>query len=363
MIDDNSIWDIMPEGVNDLESLNQSETNEDVDSQVEESYEEPSYEDLSPDDVAEYEETSEETPDNDEQEYTDEGDDEYSAYGSLMNALVNDGLINYDENKEYEDSEEGFKSLLNDAFESSKQEAVQDFYNSLPKEVKDVMNIVSNGGRVDDYFDLNQDIDYDNIDLEDVQTQRNLVEDYLLLLGLSDEEISDKIKLYENNNILSNEAVTAKNKLKANQASSKEEFIKEQKRKEENERIEYEQEVSQFKNEVLNTTSIKNFPINKKEASKLWDYITEPVNEDGLTAFQLDDTPEDRLFYAWFKMNNFNKDVLQLKERSKQVVKLKKELSNYSSSNSSNTGRMNERQIEDSSQFMIPDWFGSKDNN
>jgi hypothetical protein len=75
---------------------------------------------------------------------------------------------------------------------------------------------VKRGGRFEDFYQTQQRaISYDNLDMEDESTQKQVVRNYYKLQGMSDEQINRRIERYEDADMLEDEATDAVGYLKA----------------------------------------------------------------------------------------------------------------------------------------------------
>jgi hypothetical protein len=80
--------------------------------------------------------------------------------------LINDGVLKYDESKEYEDSPEGVKELIQDNINSG----IEAWKNQYAPEVLEIMDHIKNGGSIDDFIQLEQEgPDYEKVDIENVE--------------------------------------------------------------------------------------------------------------------------------------------------------------------------------------------------
>ena len=80
------------------------------------------------------------------------------------------------------------------------------------------------------------------------------------------------------------------------------------------------------------TREIAGFKVTEGKAKKLYDFITKE-DKDGKSEFDKKDTAENRLLYAYFAMEGFDKNKLSKEIATKQSRTLKKKLSRFSDTN------------------------------
>lgn len=164
--------------------------------------------------------------------------------------------------------------------------------NSVPEyadeRVQALDNYIKNGGRFEDFYAAQQQqINYDNIDLENENNQRTVIRDLLKASGYSDSQINAKIDRYESADMLEEEAEDALSRLKV---------IKQQ----ETERLQRQQEVARRRQEeesraffdavsadINNLTNIRGINIPKEDRKALFEYIFK-TDANGLSQYQKD---------------------------------------------------------------------------
>lgn len=262
------------------------------------------------------------------------GADEPTGFESLFEELVNEGAVEFDPEKEYEPTTKGLKDLINETAEKRSKLAVEEYLNKLPGDAKKLVDILEKGGSVEDYVSMSNQIDFSKVPLEDKdgnpleRNQMHLVEDWMKIQGYEEDEIEKRLAKFKEAGLLTEEAEIAKKKLSAWQQKENESLIARKELEKNQKEQQRTQEAEKFKNTVLGTTEIAGFKITKTQAEKLYDYITKP-NKEGKTQFQADDNEQNRLLYAYFAMNKFNKEALSKEIATKQAIKLKKGLSQF----------------------------------
>ncbi len=264
-----------------------------------------------------------------------------AGYYDLAQGLVSEDLLTFDEEKEYDfESEAGLKELITETVTKRSEEAINKFKEDLGEEAQKLLNVLEKGGSVNDYVKMEQQIDFANVPLADSdgndyqKNQMYLVEDWMKVQGYEEEEIKEMVNDYLESGMLKKQATIAQKKLASWQTKQNETLLA-QKEKEQAESARLEQEAAEnFREAVVNTREIAGFQITEGKAKKLYDYITKK-DKDGKSKFDKEDTPENRLLYAYFAMEGFDKEKLSKEVAAKQARSLKKKLSRYSDKNTS----------------------------
>lgn len=147
---------------------------------------------------------------------------------------------------------------------------------------------VKNGGRFEDFYAAQQQqMNYENIDLDDETNQRTVIRDLLKANGYTDEQINAKIERYESADMLEEEAEDALSRLKV---------IKQQEtamlqQQQEAAMKQREEETKAFFNSMYTSikdlNNIRGISIPKEDRKQLLDYIFKQ-DADGLTQYQKD---------------------------------------------------------------------------
>ena len=286
---------------------------------------------------AEIEEESEE-----DAPVNDDSNREITPIQEMMENFAGSGVLEFDEDSEYEPSEEGLKSLIKETVERKSQDAITDFKQSLPEQATQLLEVLERGGSVEDFNAMQSQVDFSQVDLSSERNQGYLIEDWMKLQGFEDLEIKDRIESFKDAGILQKEAALAQKKLHENKLHADQKLLEkiEADKKAYEERIE--KESIEFKESVLNIREIQGFTLTEKKAKKLYEFITKP-NKEGRTKFQEMDSEENRLLYAMFAMDGFDKSKLSEQVASKQAIKLRKKLNNYQDRNVNPKGQQNRK--------------------
>lgn len=253
---------------------------------------------------------------------------------SIVNSLVTDSILLFDEEKEYDSSISGLKVLIQETISKKEKDFEASYKAKLGEEGAALIEILENGGTIDDYLNSSKQIDFADVPLIDAKgnvLEENLtylIEDWLNIQGYSKEEIEEVIESYKEKDLLEKQGEMAKKKLVAWQEES---IVKREKAKElEIERVKQETIESsiKFEKDVTSVRELAGFKITEEKAKALHTFITKP-SKSGKTGLQEKDTFNNRLLFAYLAMEDFNKDKLTRDVATKQAIKLKKALSNF----------------------------------
>lgn len=152
---------------------------------------------------------------------------------------------------------------------------------------------VKNGGKFEDFYQTQQQqLSYDNLDMEDESNQKAVVTELLKYSGYTDEQIRNKISRYEDADMLEDESTDALERLK----QIKQRELEYQQQQQEMYIRQQEEQNKQFYdncvNEINSLTSIRGVQIPKEDRRKLMDYIFK-VDQNGISEFQKDYNNQD----------------------------------------------------------------------
>lgn len=188
---------------------------------------------------------------------------------------------------EFADDEEKPKTIesLIDYFQQMIEEESKPQYSS--KEIEDLDNFVKQGGKLQDYLQIDAEIDLDSINIEDESAQKAVVRALLKEKGFSSKQIEKKITKYEDAGLLEDEAEDAIEDLKEIKELKKKQLLEQQ----EKAYKQYQANQQNFYNnvvaEIKNLKNIRGISIPEKDKRELIDYIFKP-GSDGRTKYQTD---------------------------------------------------------------------------
>lgn len=177
-------------------------------------------------------------------------------------------------------SVESFVEYLKSAVESS---SVPSYAND---DVAALDEYVKAGGKIEDYLSgAKLDVDYDSLDLSDVNTQKLVIEELMTNQGLSATQIRRKIEKYEDADLLQDEATDAIESLKEIKDENKKALLAEQKKEHDSTIKQQQTFYTNVVGEIEALTDVRGIKIPKEDKKTLMDYIFK-VESDGKTKYQ-----------------------------------------------------------------------------
>lgn len=229
------------------------------------------------------EEEEEDTVDDDVNDEDDnDGDEEKStAVSALFDAIAEELGWEFEEDEEKPTSVES----LVEYFKNVIQENSTPEYAS--EEVAEIDEFVRNGGKLEEYFSVTPDIDYENFDTTIESNQKQIVRMLLTEKGYNDKQINRKIEKYEDAGILEDEAEDALESMKEIEQTKKEQLLEQQKKQNEK-MVENQQKfVESVVGEIKGLNDIRGIKIPDKDRKELLAYIFK-ADANGVTQYQKD---------------------------------------------------------------------------
>lgn len=229
-------------------------------------------------------------PDTKKEEDTDDDDDDTDTDDTTDNNTVTTFFEAISEKMGWELGED-------DEVPSTPEELVDYFQavieeNSVPQyaseEVEALDNFVKNGGNLRDYFEIESELDLNEISIEDDEVNQKLVlKEFLKEKGFSTKQIDKKLTKYEDAGLLEDEAEDALEALKEIKEQKKQQLLKDQ---ENQAKAAAKRQQEYFQNvvtEIKGMDNIRGIKIPEKDKQVLLEYIFKP-DADGMTKFQKD---------------------------------------------------------------------------
>lgn len=194
------------------------------------------------------------------------------------------------------------ESLI-DYFQNKIEEESKPEYAS--EEIEALDNFVKQGGNIRDYFQIDAELDLDNIDMDDEINQKRVIKELLKEKGFNENRINKMITKYEDAGILEDEAEDAIEDLKEIKEQKKEKLLAYQKKQYEQYKAQQLQFYNNVVDEIKGLKNIRGIAIPEKDKRVLIDYILKP-DTDGKTKYQKDYAKggvKNLIESAYFTMN------------------------------------------------------------
>lgn len=287
---------------NNKKPFEENEEEEEIDDDIKDNKDDEEETDDNKDDKDDDEEEADDDENNEEgNEGEDDNKDEDLAseqVTAFFDAISENLGWEFDEDEEKPKTVEELIDYITDVIEE----------NSTPEfasdDVKAINEYVANGGDIEKYFSVvNTEIDYDDIDLDDVSVQKSVLKEFLKEKGHSDKMIQKKLDKYEEAGILQDEAEDAAEEMKIIKEEKKKALLETQKKNHEA----YIKQQQNFYNSVVkeieDLKDIRGIKIPKEDKKQLLNYIFK-LDSDGRSQYQKDYAKTNRnlIESAYFTM-------------------------------------------------------------
>lgn len=213
---------------------------------------------------------------------TEETDDDTNAVSAFFGVMAEKMGWDIDEEDEIPSTPEE----LVDYFQSVIEE------NSVPQyaseEVEALDNFVKNGGNLRDYFEIDGELDLEEISIEDDEVNQKLVvKEFLKEKGFNAKQIEKKLSKYEDAGLLEDEAEDALEALKEIKEQKKQQLLKDQENQAKAAAKRQQEYFNSVVNEIKGMDDIRGIKIPEKDKKALLEYIFKP-DAEGKTQYQKD---------------------------------------------------------------------------
>lgn len=141
------------------------------------------------------------------------------------------------------------------------------------EEVEALDNFVKNGGKLKDYFQIDSDLNLEDLDITDEVNQKAVLKQFLKEKGFSAASIEKKLTKYEDAGLLEDESEDALEALKEMRADQKQELLKNQEKAAQKAEKDQREFLNTVVNEIKGLNNIRGVNIPEKDKKKLFDYI------------------------------------------------------------------------------------------
>ena len=272
-----------------------------------------------------------------EAEEEEENEEESSQVTALFDAIAEELSWEFTEEEE-EDKPKTVEELVN-YFKDVINEQSKPEYAS--EEVAKLDEFVRNGGRLEDYFTVSTDIDFENIDMDDENNQKLVLKELLAKKVYSDKQITKKIERFEDAGVLEDESKDAIEELQEIAEKEKERLLEDQKKQKEEIMQRQQKFFDDVVGEIKSLDNIRGIKIPPKDKKELLAYIFK-ADANGKTQYQKDYSKSVRnlIESAYFTMRGDTLlDAAKKQGTSSAIKNLKNSL--RSTSVSKNTKRIN----------------------
>lgn len=251
------------------------------------------------------------------------------------NTVVGDILekLGYDTENEYDDTTEGLLQLTQDVGAQMAEDQLDQLFEKFPL-VKNHLQYVLSGGDSQQFmkaYDPNNDYSKMDVSEGDIASQRSVLNDYFKAKGHDSDFIEEMLEDYQDNGKLFNKAIRAKDALAKSQDRQREEMLASQKTQQQANSVKQKEFWNGVYDTIENSTEFAGLTVPKREKSKFFGYISNPVNSNGQTQRDIDHGSAemevklaiDYLMFKGFKLD----DIIQTKAKTSNAKSLRDKIS------------------------------------
>lgn len=265
-----------------------------------------------------------------------EGEEEQEE-NSLFETLAQQLGYEFDEDEQYEESEEGLTNFVQKVSDKIADQKLNGFLESLPpvaSEFFDYLQMLGENAtedKVKEFFtSVNRELDYKSVDLNSEDVQKSVLKTFFREAGMEDDEIKETLEDYEVAGILKKQATIAASKLDKRQETKRQELLESERQAD----LKRKQELQEFWGNVEQTIKkgkVQNLSIPLAEQKSLLEYMSKPT-KSGKSVMSEDLaklTVEDRVALAVWLKNKGNLDkYVQAAARTQRVTTLRDKIKN-----------------------------------
>lgn len=282
------------------------------------------------------EDDTEDDEDNNNASDDDSNDDDNTDDNSGDSGNDNDSIISsiakslgYDVEKEYAETEEGLAEFTKDIAQNIAEEQLEGLFKQFPM-VQKHLDFVMAGGDPERFFEAyNPRTSFENMEIEqdDSRTQKYMISEFLKSKGHDDEFIKDMINDYEDSGKLYDRAKVAQRNLATIQKQERDGMVRQQQEAQQRAAEENERFWEGVANTIQEGKEFAGIRIPDREKAKFFDYISEPVNDNGQTRRDVDYSKaniEAKLALDYLMYKGFNlKDIIDVKAKTASASNLR----------------------------------------
>ena len=282
------------------------------------------------------EDDAEDNEDNNNASDDDSNDDDNTDDNSDNGGNDNDSIISsiakslgYDVEKEYAETEEGLAEFTKDIAQNIAEEQLEGLFKQFPM-VQKHLDFVMAGGDPERFFEAyNPRTSFESMEIEqdDSRTQKYMISEFLKSKGHDEEFIKDMINDYEDSGKLYDRAKVAQRNLATIQKQERDGMVRQQQQAQQRAAEENERFWEGVANTIQEGKEFAGIRIPDREKAKFFDYISEPVNDNGQTRRDVDYSKaniEAKLALDYLMYKGFNlKDIIDVKAKTASASSLR----------------------------------------
>ncbi len=264
---------------------------------------------------------------NDDDNFDDNSDDGGNDNDSIISSIAKS--LGYEMEKEYAETEEGLAEFTKDVAQEIAEEQLEGLFKQFPM-VQKHLDFVMAGGDPEKFFEAyNPRTSFENVEIEqtDSRTQKYMITEFLKSKGHDDEFIKDMINDYEDSGKLYDRAKVAQRNLANIQKQERDNMVRQQQAAQQRAAEENERFWEGVASTIQEGKEFAGIRIPDREKAKFFDYISEPINENGQTRRDVDYSKaniEAKLALDYLMYKGFNlKDIIDVKAKTASATSLR----------------------------------------
>lgn len=264
---------------------------------------------------------------NDDDNTDDNNDDSGNDSDSIISSIAKS--LGYELEKEYAETEEGLAEFTKDVAQEIAEEQLEGLFKQFPM-VQKHLDFVMAGGNPEKFFEAyNPRTSFENVEIEqtDSRTQKYMITEFLKSKGHDDEFIKDMINDYEDSGKLYDRAKVAQRNLANIQKQERDNMVRQQQEAQQRAAEENERFWEGVASTIQEGKEFAGIRIPDREKAKFFDYISEPINENGQTRRDVDYSKaniEAKLALDYLMYKGFNlKDIIDVKAKTASATSLR----------------------------------------
>lgn len=264
---------------------------------------------------------------NDDDNTDDNSDDGGNDNDSIISSIAKS--LGYELEKEYAETEEGLAEFTKDVAQEIAEEQLEGLFKQFPM-VQKHLDFVMAGGDPEKFFEAyNPRTSFEHMEIEqdDSRTQKYMISEFLRSKGHDDEFIKDMINDYEDSGKLYDRAKVAQRNLATIQKQERDNMVRQQQEAQQRAAEENERFWEGVASTIQEGKEFAGIRIPDREKAKFFDYISEPINENGQTRRDADYAKanlEAKLALDYLMYKGFNlKDIIDVKAKTASATSLR----------------------------------------
>lgn len=264
---------------------------------------------------------------NDDDNTDDNSDDGGNDNDSIISSIAKS--LGYELEKEYAETEEGLAEFTKDVAQEIAEEQLEGLFKQFPM-VQKHLDFVMAGGDPEKFFEAyNPRTSFESMEIEqdDSRTQKYMISEFLKSKGHDDEFIKDMINDYEDSGKLYDRAKVAQRNLANIQKQERDNMVRQQQEAQQRAAEENERFWEGVASTIQEGKEFAGIRIPDREKAKFFDYISEPINDNGQTRRDVDYSKaniEAKLALDYLMYKGFNlKDIIDVKAKTASASSLR----------------------------------------